>query len=139
VPNAQTFPWQQPAQFAGPHTWFWHTPPWQTCCGTLPAQLSQAWPPRPHAVFWLPAAQMFPMQQPGHVAGLHVAAGWQTPPLHVSFGPHAKHAWPPFPHAAGVVAITHSLPAQHPGQFAGVHVTGVSHARVVWLQTWFAA
>lgn len=136
VPMTQVFPWQQPAQLPGPQAGSWQVPAWHTRCGFWPEQFSQLRPPRPHAVFWLPAAQRLPMQQPLQVAGLHVAAGWQTPALHASFGAHAKHAWPPLPQAAGVVAITQLLPAQQPGQFAALQVTGVSQTRVVPLHVW---
>ena len=85
-------------------------------------------PVNPHAVFWLPTAQMSaPMQQPAQLAGLQPACGVQTPAVHVSFIPQGWHAAPPLPHSAGVVATTHALPTQQPGQFAALHVGGAWH------------
>ena len=44
-------------------------------------------PVTPHAVFWLPTAQMSaPMQQPPQLAGLQPGCGVHTPEEHVSFG-----------------------------------------------------
>lgn len=76
-------------------------------------------------MFWLPDAQMSPMQQPAQVAALHPEAASHAPPLQISFALHAEHARPPLPHAAGVVAITQLLPWQQPAQLAGLQAGGV--------------
>ena len=85
-------------------------------------------PVKPHAVFWLPTAQMSaPMQQPAQFAGLQPACGVQTPALHVSFAAQLWQAAPPLPHSAGVVATTQASPTQQPGHVAALQVTGALH------------
>lgn len=145
VPTTHVLPAQQPAQFWGPHAGSWQLPPWQTRDGFCPVQFEHSAPFRPHAVFWLPIAQMFPMQQPGQFAGLHCAAGTHAPLLHASPAPHCLHTAPPAPHACAVVAITQLFPTQHPAQFAALHVVcawqvlSAAHTRLVEPQLVHAA
>ena len=121
-------PEQQPAQLPGPQTAAWHVPPWQTL--PVPAQLLHWMPARPHAVSWLPVAQMSaPMQQPAQLAGLQLGAGVQMPLLQVSFGGQLLQTSPLLPQAAGVVATTQLLPTQQPGQFPALHVGWSWHVR----------
>lgn len=87
-------------------------------------------PATPHAVFWLPTAQMSaPMQQPLQLPGPQFACGVHTPPVHASLRAQPLQTWPPFPHAAGVVATTQLLPTQHPGQLPALHVATVWQVR----------
>jgi len=68
-------------------------PDWQTRCGFWPAQFWHCPPPAPHAVCWVPTAQMSPTQQPLHVAGLQSLPLTHWPcASQVWLGPHVLHA-----------------------------------------------
>jgi hypothetical protein len=85
----------------------------------------------PHAVFWVPTAQISPTQHPTQFDGSQRPPGMHTPEsvLHVVPLVQVVHCLPPTPHAALVVAITHWLPTQQPAQLSGPHVPGVWQVR----------
>lgn len=118
-------------QVDGPQEGSLHTPAAQTRGGLWPAQLTQSWPPAPHAVLCVPTAQMSPKQHPTHVLGSQSPdAGTHAPlGLQASFGPHVVHACPAAPHAAGLVTVTHWSPIQQPAQLVESHFAP-PHARV---------
>lgn len=123
-------PTQHPVAQVIAHAAGWQTPAWQT---SVPGHALHCSPPTPQKPFWVPAAQMFPTQQPAvpptpQFAGLHVVEGVHTPAVHVSFGLHAWHCAPFFPHAAGVGFATHWLPTQQPAQLASQD-GGIWHVR----------
>jgi hypothetical protein len=108
LPTTHVLPWQQPVlHVSGPHVGTWQAPDWQTS-----PWFTQFWhwlPPRPHAVFWLPTAQMSPTQHPTQFDGSQRPAGMHTPESASQVVPlvHVVHCLPPTPHAPLVVAITH--------------------------------
>jgi hypothetical protein len=88
-------------------------------------QFWQAPPPAgPHASFWLPTTQVFPMQQPDlQFEGPHVGA-WQTPDSQTSDGAwfaQFAHEPPPVPHAVSCVPMAQTSPTQQPEQFDALH------------------
>jgi hypothetical protein len=91
LPSTHVLPTQQPVAHVTAQAAGWLTPAWQS---SVPWHALHCSPPTPQKPFCVPAAQMLPTQQPAvpptpQLAGLHVVEGVHTPPLHVSFGPHA--------------------------------------------------
>ncbi len=68
-------------------------PLWQL--STPVVQVEQSMPPNPQATSWSPAAQVFPLQQPAHVAWSQV----HVPAEHFRPCPQSTQACPPVPQA----------------------------------------
>ena len=103
---------QQPSQFEGPHTAFVHALLVQVA---VPTQVTQPWPPVPHAAFEVPAEQTPFWQQPVvHVEAEQPLSAAQTPPWHERPLPHPTHALPFRPQAAFPLPDWQTLLTQHP-------------------------
>jgi hypothetical protein len=87
----------------------------------VPAQVTQAVPPVPHALFAVPPTHVSPWQQPlGQVDALQVAM--HCVPLQTCALVHVAHCAPEVPHAPEVVPGMHTLPWQHPvGHVEALH------------------